>query len=78
METTRDNLQLMLAAQLDEVYCVSTYTDSKLRIFFRMNHSVFQHFTVQYVYVQVVCTLHEVSVHHSNQVIDTSFQIYAK
>ena len=56
VETAADNFQLVFAAQFHEVYGISGNADGELRIFLRMFHGVFQHFTVQYVHVEVVCT----------------------
>ena len=69
VETAADNFQLVFAAQFHEVYGISGNADGKLRIFLRMFHGVFQHFTVQYVHVEMVCTFGEVTVHHGNQIL---------
>ena len=73
MEATADNFQLVFAAQLHEVYGIAGNADSQLRIVLRMLHGIVQHITVQYVYVQVVGTFGEVTVHHRYEVLDTVF-----
>ena len=73
MEATADNFQLVFAAQLHEVYGITGNADGELRIFFRMLNGIFQHFTVQYVHIEVVRAFGEVTVHHGNQVVDTLF-----
>ena len=71
VERTRDNLQLMLAAQLDEVHSVTRYTDCQLWILLGVLHSIHKHLAVQYVHVKVVSILCEVTVHQGNKVLDT-------
>ena len=78
VERTRDNLQLMLAAQFDEVHSVTRYTDCELRILLGVFHCIHKHLAVEYVHVQVVSTLGEVTVHHSNKVLYTCFSINTK
>ena len=78
MEATRNNLQLMLAAQFNEVDSISGNTNRKLRIFFRMLHSIFQHLTVQHIYVQVMSTLDKLAIHHCNKILYTILHIYTK
>ena len=78
VERTRDNLQLMLAAQFDEVNCVTRYTDCQLRILLGVLHSIHEHLAVKHVHVQVVSTLCEVTVHQSNEVLDTCLIVNTK
>ena len=73
VETAADNFQLVFAAQFHEVYGISGNADGKLRIFLRMFHGVFQHFTVQYVHVQVVSAFGEVTIHHCHQIFYAIF-----
>ena len=68
----------MFTAQFDKINRISWYTDSKLRIFFRVFHCIFQHFAVQDIYIQVVCAFGEVTVHHGHQVLNTGFHIYTE
>ena len=68
----------MLAAQLHEVHGIAGNADGELRILFRMFHGIFQHFAVQYVYVQMVGTFGEVAVHHGYQVLYTFFRCRAQ
>ena len=71
MERTADNLQLMLAAELDEVNGVARYADGELRILLGVLHGIHQHLAVEHVHVEVVGTLGEVAVHHGHEVLNT-------
>src|SRR5699024_8662279 len=70
---SRDNIQLLLTGQVDEFHRITGYTDGEVCILFflRMLHSVDQFLCTEYVYVQVMCTLIEVSVQSVNQIVGT-------
>ena len=57
VESSGDNIILLLGSQLDEVYRITGYADCQLRVFLRMLLSVQQHISVQNVYVQMMAAL---------------------
>ena len=61
VEGAADYFELVLTAELDEVDSITTDADGQLRILFGMLHSIFQHFAVEHVHVEVVCTFGEVN-----------------
>ncbi len=68
-----DNIQLLFTSQVDELNSISGYTDCEVCVFrfLRMFHSVDQFFCTEYVYVQVMCTLIEVTIQDVYQVVDS-------
>ena len=69
MEGTRNNLTLLLTAQLVEVYRVAGNTDGQVRVLLRMLVSRHQGFAVEHIYVQVVRILREIAAHDGNQIV---------
>ena len=61
MEGTRNNLTLLLAAQLVEVDRIAGNTNGQVRVLLRMLVSRHQGFTIEHVYVQVMRVLREVA-----------------
>ncbi len=68
-----DNVQLLFFGQVDEFDGVTGYTDGKVRIFlfFGMFHSVNQLFGAEYVDVQMMSALIEITVHDLYKIADT-------
>ena len=66
-----DNVELLLSGKVDELNCITGYTDCEVCVFrfLRMFHSVDQFFCTEYVYVQVMCTLIEVTIQDMYQEI---------
>ena len=77
---TCNYVHLLLFCQVDEFNCITGYTDREVCIlrFLRVLHCVDQFFGSEYVYVQVMCTLLEVSVQNVYQVLGTLFVVMAK
>ena len=77
---TCNYVHLLLFCQVDEFNCIAGYTDCEVCIlrFLRVLHCVDQFFGSEYVYVQVMCTLLEVSVQNVYQVLGTLFVVVAK
>ena len=73
MAGTCNYVHLLLFCQVDEFNCIAGYTDREVCIlrFLRVLHCVDQFFGSEYVYVQVMCTLLEVSVQNVYQVLGT-------
>ena len=69
MEGTRNDLSLLLMTQLIEVHCIAGNADGQVRVLLRMLVSRQQRFTVEYVYIQVMCILREVAAHDGNQIV---------
>ena len=80
MAGTCNYVHLLLFCQVDEFNCIAGYTDCEVCIlrFLRVLHCVDQFFGSEYVYVQVMCTLLEVSVQNVYQVLGTLFVVMAK
>ena len=59
-----DNIHLLLSGQVDEFYSVTGYTDGEVCIlrFLRMLHCIDQLLGTEYVYIQMVSALIEVTV----------------
>ena len=64
-----NNVILLFLREFNEVNCIAGNTDGKLRILFRMRLRVQKSFTIEYVNVEVVTTVANVTVQHSNQII---------
>ena len=75
-----NNIQLLLSCQIDKLNCITGNTDSEVCIllFFRMLHSIDQFLFAKYIYVQVMCTLVEISVQYMYQIICTLFITMSK
>ena len=56
------NVFLLFASQFVEVYRIAGDSDRKLWVFFRMIHGIKQRFAVEYIHVDVMSALAEVSV----------------
>ena len=78
MERTRDNLQLVLTAETDEVHSVTGYTDCELWVLLGVLHCIHQHLAVQNVHVQVVSALCEVTVHQSDEILNACLLVNTK
>ena len=70
---TCNYVHLLLFCQVDEFNCIAGYTDCEVCIlrFLRVLHCVDQFFGSEYVYVQVMCTLIEVTIQDVYQVVDS-------
>ena len=75
-----DNIHLLFTGQVDELNSISGYTDCEVCVFrfLRMFHSINQFFCTEYVYVQVVCTLIEVTIQDMYQVVYSFFIIMSQ
>ena len=75
MAGSGNNIQLLLSCQIDKFNSITGNTDSEVCIllFFRMLHSIDQFLFAKYIYVQVMCTLVEISVQYMYQIICTLF-----
>ena len=80
MECTADNVHLLFLSKVDELNCISRYTDGEVSVLrlFRMLHSVDQLITGEYVDINVVSTILEVSIQGHNQVRDTLLFVVTK
>ena len=65
-----DNVELLLSGKVDELNCITGYTDCEVCVLFLLGvlHSVDELLLTEYVYVEVVCTLIKVTVKYVNQV----------
>lgn len=70
MEGSGDNIILLLLGELDEVNCITGYTDSKLRIILRVLLSVKKSVSCEYVNVQMMSSLCCISVQKTDKVVD--------
>ena len=61
-----NNVVLLLLREFDEVYSVTGNADGELRVLFRVLLRIQKGFAVKYVYVEVVTTVTNVAVQHSN------------
>ena len=61
MEGAGNNVELLLARELDEVHGVAGNAHRQLRIFFRMIHRIEERFTIEDVHVDVVRTFVRIS-----------------
>ena len=77
---TCNYVHLLLFCQVDEFNCIAGYTDCEVCILrcLRVLHCVDQFLGTEYVYVQVMCTLLEVSVQNVYQVLGTLFVVMSK
>ena len=59
MAGSGDNIQLLLAGQVDEFNRITGYTDCEVCIllFLRMLHSIDQFLCAEYIHIQVMCAL---------------------
>lgn len=66
-----DNVELLLSGKVDELNCITGYTDCEVCVlfFFRMFHCIDQFLCAKYVYIQVMGILCKISVQNLNQVI---------
>ena len=64
MTGTSDNVVLLFLCKVDEAYCISRNANCEVSILwlFRVSLAVLEFFNAEYVYVEVVSTLREVSV----------------
>ena len=69
MESTGDNIILLLLGELDEVYCIARYPDGELRVVLGMSLSIKESLPVEYVYVEVVTALNGITVEKSHEII---------
>ena len=66
-----DHVHLLFSCQVDEFDCISGHADGEVCVFFffRMFHRIDQFFCSEYIYVQVMCTLIEVSVQYVYEIV---------
>ena len=62
MESTGNDVSLLLGSELDEVNGISGHADGQLRIVLGMLLSVQEHISVQHVYVEVMAALCSIAV----------------
>src|SRR5699024_7634909 len=62
---------LLLSCQVDELHCISGYADREVCVLFflRMLHRIDQFLCSEYVHVQVMCSLVEVSVENVYKIV---------
>lgn len=70
VEGARDDLELMLTAELDEVHRIARDSDGELRVVLWVLHSILEHLSVEHVHIEVMCPLGEVAIHHRDEVLD--------
>ena len=65
-----DNVELLLSGKVDELNCITGYTDCEVCVLFLLGvlHSVDELLFTEYVYIEVVCALIKVTVQYVNQV----------
>jgi hypothetical protein len=68
VESTRDNVCLLLGSKLNEVYCISGYADSELGIILGMLLSIEKSFSVENVYIKMVTTLGSITIEKIHKV----------
>ncbi len=70
---TSDYVELLLACQVDELNSVTTYTDGEVLVLFLLwvLHSILELVDTEYVHVQVVRTLVEVTIQYTYQCLGT-------
>ena len=73
VESTADNVHLLLTGQLDKVNGIAGNTDGQLRILFGMIHRIQQNITVQHIHVDVMAAFHKVAVQKLSQIALTGF-----
>ena len=80
MASSCNDIQLLLSCQINEFNSITGNADREVCIlrFLRVLHCVDQFFGSEYVYVQVMCTLLEVSVQNVYQVLGTLFVVVAE
>ena len=66
-----DYVKLLLSCQVDELHCVSGYADREVCVLFflRMLHRIDQFLCSEYIHVQVMCSLIEVSVENVYKIV---------
>ena len=69
VECSCDNVVLLLLGKLDEVYSVSGYTDSKLRIVLGMLLSIEKCISCEHVNVEVVTSLDCITVKKTYEIV---------
>ena len=71
MACSGDNVVLLLLSKVDELNSISGYTDCEVSVLFllRMSLSVEKLINTEYVYVEVVSALSEVTIHYVNEVV---------
>jgi len=70
VEGSADNVCLLLRRKLDEVNCISGYTDSQLRIVLGMLLSIKKSISVENVDIQMMSALDCISVEKRNEIIN--------
>ena len=73
MSLTSDYVELLLACQVDELNCVTTYTDGEVLVLFLLwvLHRILELVDTEYVHIQVVRTLVEVTIQYTYQCLGT-------
>ena len=61
MEGTADDLFLLFARELVEVYGITRYTDSEVGIEVGIFHSIDKFLSIKHVYVYMMCVLSKIS-----------------
>ena len=80
MASSLDNVELLFTCKIDELNCVTGYTDCEVSVFFllRMFHSIDKLLCTKYVYVEVVSTLCKVTVKCIYEVINSLFSVVSE
>ena len=73
MSLTSDYVELLLTCQVDELNCVTTYTDGEVLVLFLLwvLHRILELVDTEYVHIQVVRTLVEVTIQYTYQCLGT-------
>ena len=68
-------VHLLFSCQVDEFYCITRYTDCKVCVlwFLRMLHSIDELLCTEYINIQVMCSLMEVTIQYVYQIFCTLF-----
>ncbi len=80
MERSVKYIELLLSCQINELDSVTGYTDREVSILrlLRMLHSIDEFFPTEYVHVQMMSALVEVTIEDVNQLILSLILIMAK
>ena len=64
VERSVQYIELLLTCQIDELHSISRYTDREVGVLrlLRMLHGIYELLPAEYIDIQVMCTLIEVSV----------------
>ena len=80
MSLTSDYIELLLTCQVDELNSVTTHTDGEVLVLFLLwvLHRILEFVDTEYVHVQVVRTLVEVTIQYAYQCLGTLLVVVAE